>query len=149
MFLSKQYILTVFKNCHTFLRFLCLFAKIANLALRTKVHVKCSAFTKNKKNHLYHPKNNSRYYSMRNLVQAFPFYIDLTKQKILVFFLAGPQCSLVKIYGRNSLLKLPKTLHRLWVDKREVELWRNIVEIDLIKVNWQPNQRIKTDALSV
>ena len=35
--------------------------------------------------------------------------------------------------GRDSVLKLPKTLHRLWVDKREVELWRNIVRIDLIK----------------
>ena len=89
---------------------------------------------------LYHPKNNFRYYSMRNLVKTFPFYIDLTTKKYLIFFLAGPQCSLVKINGRNSLLKLPKTLHRLWVDKREVELQRNIVGIDLIKVNWQPNQ---------
>ena len=148
MFLSKQYILIVFKNCRTFLRVSLFFTKIANLALRTKVHVKCSAFAKKKKNHLYHPKNNSRYYSMRNLVQTFPFYIDLTT-KNTDFFLAGPQCSLVKINGRNSLLKLPKTLHRLWVDKREVKLWRNIVGIDLIKVNWQPNQRIKTDALSV
>ena len=55
---------------------------------REKVHIKCSAFAKKKKKiMLYHPKNNFRYYSMRNLVKTFPFYIDLTTKKILDFFL--------------------------------------------------------------
>ena len=52
-----------------------------------KVHIKCSSLCKKKEIMLYHPKNNFRYYSMRNLVKTFPFYIDLTTKKYLIFFL--------------------------------------------------------------
>ena len=77
-----------------------------------KVHIKCSSLCKKKKKiMLYHPKNNFRYYSMRNLVKTFPFYIDLTTKKYLIHFSCWSSMfsRLVKMNGRNSLLKLPKT----------------------------------------